>query len=61
MAADADFVAYDHAASGLAATTVQDAVDELATAVDDVVYTTDVRLSDARTPTAHARPRDGRQ
>lgn len=54
MAAAAKFVAYDNGTSDLAATTVQDAVDELATAVVDVVYTTDARLSDARTPTDHA-------
>ncbi len=53
MAADADFVAYDNGTSGLAATTVQGAIDELVTAVDDVVYDDDARLTDARTPTAH--------
>ncbi len=51
---EASEIPYDNSTSGLAATTVQDAVDELATAVDGVVYTTDARLSDARTPTAHA-------
>ncbi len=53
MAADADFVAYDNGTSGLAATTVQDAIDGLVTAVDGVVYDDDARLTDARTPTAH--------
>jgi len=36
MAADADFVAYDNSTSGLAATTVQGAIDEVGGRVDDL-------------------------
>lgn len=50
----ASVITYDPGASGLVATDAQAAIDELASGLADKVDDDDARLTDARTPTAHA-------